>query len=91
MKIKRMTVGFSATNLGAGATIESGFLNFAEDFTAVTVIMGQAYNSTGDWSKILVVPFEVDETNDRCRFVITNVSSSAVTFSSSYEVIAIGN
>lgn len=91
MKIKRTGVGFAGTNLGAGATIESGYLNFGEDYTAVTVLVGQAYNGTGDYAKVFVVPFEVDEVNDRCRFKVTNVASSAITFDADWEIVLIGN
>ncbi len=91
MKIKRTAVGFGAINLGAGATLESGYMNFGEDFSNVTVFMGQAYNGTGDYAKVLIMPFEVDETNDRCRFKLTNVASSAITFDADWEVVMIGN
>lgn len=91
MKIKRAGVGLSATNLAAGATIDSGFLNFNENFTNVSVVMGQVYNGTGDYGKVFIVPFEVDETNDRCRFKVTNVSGSPITFDADWEVVLIGD
>jgi hypothetical protein len=91
MKIKRAAVGLSAVNLGAGASIESGYLNFGDDFTAVTVIVGQPYNSTGDYFKVLLVPFDVDVVNDRCRFKLTNVANSAITFDSDWDIMLIGN
>jgi hypothetical protein len=91
MKIKRASVNFNASGFGAGSTIESGYLYFNEDFTAVTVVVGQAYAGTGDYAKVLIVPFEVDEINDRCRFKITNVSSASITFDASWEIVEIGN
>jgi hypothetical protein len=92
MKVRRAGVGFSASNFAAGASIESGFLGFGEDFTAITVIMGNARaGGTGSWEKVLIVPFEIDVINNRCRFKLTNVSSSAITFDCDWDVLLIGN
>jgi hypothetical protein len=92
MKVRRASVGFSASNFGAGASIESGFLGFGEDFTALTVIMGNARaGGTGSWEKVLIVPFEIDVINNRCRFKLTNVSSAAITFNCDWDVLLIGN
>jgi hypothetical protein len=91
MKIKRITISLSATSFGAGSTFDSGYLYFGEDFSSVSVTVGQAFNGTGDWAKVLLVPFEVDETNDRCRFKVTNVAGSSITFDSDWEIVLIGN
>jgi hypothetical protein len=91
MKIKRLTVAFSAVGLPAGTTIDpGGFFNFSEDFTAVSVLVGQPYNGTGDYVKVLVVPTGVDVVNDRCQFRLTNTTNGAITFNSIWEIVLIG-
>lgn len=91
MKIKRASVGFAYTGLGAGSTATSGNLNFGEDFAAVTVTVGQCVSGTGDWAKVMIVPCNVDVNANTCQFAITNVSSSAITFDGSWQVVLVGN
>lgn len=91
MKIRRTTASLAFNNLGAGQTATSGPLNFGEDFTSVTVTVGHVNNGTGDFQKVLVVPFNVNEINNTCQFHVTNVASSTITFTGSWEVVLIGN
>ena len=90
MKIKRVSVAFSAANFPPGNTVTSGNLGFAEDFTSVSVIVGQPFNGTGEWAKIFIVPFNVDNAANTCQFKLTNVSNSAIDFSGNWEIILIG-
>lgn len=91
MKIKRGTINLGVANFGAGATLTSGVLSFGEDFAAVTVTVGQCVSGTGDWAKVLVVPFNVDVNANTCQFAVTNVSSSTITFDGSWQVVMVGN
>jgi hypothetical protein len=94
MKIKRASIGLVASNFGAGTTITSGYLNFGEDFSAVTVSVGHCKNAEGvggEWSKVFIVPFDVDVVNNRCRFKLTNVSNSAISFDASWDIVLVGN
>lgn len=94
MKIKRASIGLATSNVGAGATLTSGYLNFGEDFSAVTVTVGHCKTAEGvggDWAKVFIVPFEVDVVNNRCRFKVTNVSNSVISFDASWEVVLVGN
>ena len=94
MKIKRASFGLLASNFGAGTTITSGYLNFGEDFSAVTVTIGHCKTAEGvggEWPKVFIVPFDVDLVNNRCRFKITNVSNTAISFEASWEIVMIGN
>jgi len=90
MKIKIVSAGFNATNLGAGATLTSGYLGFGENFASVSVFVGNLTTGTGDYGKILIVPIDIDTSLDRCRFQITNVASSAVTFTGSWQFLLVG-
>jgi len=91
MKIKRMTVYFYYSNMGAGLTALSGTYSLAEDFTAVTITAGQNVSGTGDWAKIMIVPCNVNLANDTCQFAVTNVSSSPITFDGSWQIVLVGN
>ncbi len=91
MKIKRTSIGLSFSALGAGSTVASGFLGFGESFSAVTVSMGQCFNGTGDWAKLLIVPFNIDLVNNRCQFNVTNTSNSAINFTGNWDVLLVGN
>ncbi len=91
MKIKRTSVTLGGTNLGAGATLTSSNFYFGEDYSSVSVTIGQLSNCTGDCAKVLVVPFNVDNAANTCQFTVTNTSSSAITFTGSWDVVLIGN
>lgn len=91
MKIKRASVVFGYSGLGAGSTATSGNLNFGEDFAAVTVTVGQCVSGTGDWAKVMIVPCNVDLNANTCQFAITNVSSSTISFDGSWQIVLVGN
>ena len=91
MKMKRLTASFSASNFAAGATITSGLLHFNEDFDAVSIVVGNLVTGTGDWAKIMLVPFNVDLADDSCQFALTNVGSSTITFTGTWTFVAVGN
>ncbi len=91
MKIKRISIGISATNFGAGSTLTNGILGFGEDFASVTVTVGQGFNGTGDWAKVLIVPCNVDNVANTCQFKITNVSNASIDFTGNWEVVLTGN
>lgn len=94
MKMKRISVFFSATGFGPGATLTSGFLGFGEDFSSVSVAIGNCTTPeepNDSWSKVLIVPFDVDVVNNRCRFKVTNTSSSTISFSGHWDVILVGS
>jgi hypothetical protein len=91
MKIKRTSVFFTIAAFAPGQTLTSGNMGFGEDFTSVTVTVGQSFNGTGDWAKVLIVPFNVDLVNNTCQFRATNVSNSTIDFSGNWEIVLIGN
>jgi len=91
MKIKRMNVLFNYTDLGPGFTVYSGYLDLAEDFTAVTISAGQNVTGYGEWYKLMIVPFNVNVADDTCQFAITNVSSTPITFSGTWQIVLVGN
>jgi hypothetical protein len=91
MKIKRTAITIGISSFAPGATLTSGNMGFGEDFTSVSVMVGQSYNGTGDWAKVLIVPFNVDLVNNTCQFRVTNVSNSTIDFSGNWEIVLIGN
>ncbi len=91
MKIKRISVTLAGTNLAPGGTLTSSNLYFGEDYSSVTVNVGQVYNGSGDWAKVLLVPCNVDLAANSCQFTLTNTSSAPITFSCSWELALIGN
>ena len=91
MKMKRLSASFSASNFAAGATITSGLLHFNEDFDAATVTVGNIVTGTGDWAKVMLVPFNVDLDDDSCQFALTNVSSATIAFTGTWTFVVVGN
>lgn len=78
-------------NISAGGTIDSGYMSFLGNFSAISVIVGNVRNgSTGDYAKVFIMPFDIDLVNDRCRFKITNVGNSSITFDAEWDIILIG-
>lgn len=93
MFIRRRSISLIAT-LTANQTGVTGFLSFSENFASVTVLVGHCKgteNGGGDWAKVLITPFEVDVTNNRCRFKVTNVSSATISFDADWEILLVGN
>lgn len=91
MKIKRMNVLFNYVDLGPGVTVYSGFLDLAEDYSAVTITSGQNVVGYGDWAKLMIVACNVNYADDTCQFAITNVSSAPITFSGTWSIVLVGN
>ena len=93
MKMTRSGILLSFAGLGAGSTATSGYFYWTESFNAMAIYVGnvQSATATGEWYKIMVTPFEIDTVNKRCRFHITNVASTTVTFSANWEVLLVGN
>jgi len=91
MKIKRMNVLFNYSDLGPGVTVYSGFLDLDEDFSAVTISIGQNVVGYGAWAKLMIVACNVNYAADTCQFAITNVSSAPITFSGTWQILVVGN
>ncbi len=95
MKMKRASVAFTGTGFGVGASLTSGFFNFGEHFSSVTVSMGNCTSTgavaDGEWEKMMITPFDIDLVNDRCRFRVANTSNAPVTFNATWEVVLVGN
>lgn len=91
MRIKRMNITLYANVLGAGATIQSGLLGYGEDFSSVTVIVGGLVSGTGDLGKVFLVPFNINNSDDTCQFMVTNVSNAPITFEGTWQIILVGN
>jgi hypothetical protein len=91
MKIKRINVSFGYTDLGPGATAYGGLLHFGEDYTSVTITAGHNVVGTGEWAKLMIVPYDVNLAEDSCQFAITNVSNSPITFSGTWQIVLVGS
>lgn len=91
MKIKRLQASFNGINIPGGSTIYSSFLYFNEDFDAVSILMGNIITGTGDWTKVMVVPYNINLNNESCQFAVTNVSNDPITFTGTWTLVAVGN
>jgi hypothetical protein len=93
MKMTRSAILLGFGGLGAGGTATSGYFYWTESFNSVAIYVGnvQSATATGEWYKVMLTPFEIDTVNKRCRFHITNVANTVVTFNANWEVLLVGN
>ncbi len=89
-KIVRTTGSFTINNLGVGAYLDSGNLNY-ENFGGVpTVTVGQIVSSTatGEWYKVLIIPINVTATE--CQLRLVNLASDTISFSGTWQFLIVG-
>ncbi len=90
LRIKRSQATFSGS-IPAGGSNNSAVLNFGEDFNTVTITTGQVTNASGEWMKVMITPFNVNNVNKTWQFKFTNTSNNDISFTGTWSILMTGD